>query len=358
MNILHVIPIKGWGGAEQIVYSLCKCAPKDKCIMHVVIDPDANSIQRERFAEVAIVHEVKFRNFGHLYNLFNVIELIKANKIDVVNVHGSKVMYLLGLIKAMCSCFKLVFFKHVLLKPKGKKLLAKLAYKYVDKVICVSSAVFNEQVQVFGQSDKFVKINNGIDVDKFNIDGNISNDVFTLGFVGRIAPEKGIEYLVDALKRLKEKGYIFKALIVGEANSKSEYTYERYLNKYINDSGLKEQLVRLGFIKDLSMVYRKLDLLVLPSIGREAFGMVLCEAMYFSVPVITTNTGGQTDVVTDGETGLVVNPKDTEALANAMIRIMDDKKLRNKLALNGKEQVLRNFTFDKYEQQIRNVYEN
>jgi glycosyltransferase involved in cell wall biosynthesis len=110
---------------------------------------------------------------------------------------------------------------------------------------------------------------------------------------------------------------------------------------------------------DLPALYQSADLFILPSTSRaESFGMVLVEAMASGLPCITTEIGsGNSFVVQDGVTGLVVPPRAPAALAQAMARLLVDPALRTQLGQAGRERALREFTVDKMVERVEAVYQ-
>jgi hypothetical protein len=92
----------------------------------------------------------------------------------------------------------------------------------------------------------------------------------------------------------------------------------------------------------------------MPSVG-EAFGIVYLEAMAFAKPVIAANSGGAPEVVTDGETGILVDPGDRAALTQALVRLLRDERLRDRMGAAGRERVLRYFTFDGFVRQLESI---
>ena len=95
--------------------------------------------------------------------------------------------------------------------------------------------------------------------------------------------------------------------------------------------------------KDMEKFYKSLDVFVLPSVVREAFGLVLCEAMYCGVPVVTTNSGAQEEIIENGQDGIIVSAGDVEKLFEKLKILYMNLELRKAVAFNGKKKVLKNF---------------
>jgi len=114
-----------------------------------------------------------------------------------------------------------------------------------------------------------------------------------IGFAGRIAEDKGIEYLVEAVRLLEKNGTKIKLLIVGSKNAVGESRYSKKINDLIGVSGIEVEFLGEIDPKNMFEFYRKIDLLVLPSVNRtEAFGIVQVEAMRYGVPVVSSDLPG------------------------------------------------------------------
>lgn len=148
--------------------------------------------------------------------------------------------------------------------------------------------------------------------------------------VARFTPQKGLDIFLKACKILKEKGIDFQAKIVGEGPLKS------LLQKEIVDLDLEDRVFLLDIMpqSELNHLYAESYLCVLPSL-EEGFGLVLVEAQLCKRPVVGTRSGGITDIIQDGKSGLLVSPKDHLSLASAMERILTDEKLAFRLAEDG-----------------------
>jgi len=150
----------------------------------------------------------------------------------------------------------------------------------------------------------------------------------------RISPQKGLEYLIEAFKKVIEK--IPDAVLIVKAYS-SDRAYERKILRKINELNLKSHIIIIKSqvpYNDLPKYYAIADVFVLPSVS-EALGVVLLEAMASGVPIIATNIGGITDIITHRFNGLLVKPRDSQGLAEAILRLLVDEDLRKELIQNG-----------------------
>jgi phosphatidylinositol alpha-mannosyltransferase len=143
----------------------------------------------------------------------------------------------------------------------------------------------------------------------------------TLLFVGRLEPRKGLAYLVRAFLRLKPAFPRLRLLVVGRDDRRQR---ERVMAMV--PPRLRPDLVFVGSVPqaDLPSYYASADLFCAPSLGGESFGIVLAEAMAVGLPVVCSDIGGYRDLVRDGSDGLLVPPRDPEALAGALAGLLDN----------------------------------
>lgn len=167
----------------------------------------------------------------------------------------------------------------------------------------------------------------------------------------RLHPEKGYEYLFQAITELKLRfnGKI-KLLVAGAGPFLHRY------QELVRTLGCEDVVTFLGFRKDLPDLMAAVDLFVLPSVA-EAFGLVLAEALYLGTPVVATQVGGIPEVVDDGVVGVLVPPANERALADAIATLLNDSERRTQMAGTGREKVLRKFRFEDMVRSYEAVYQ-
>lgn len=148
----------------------------------------------------------------------------------------------------------------------------------------------------------------------------------TIGFVGELHPRKGVHIIFEALLHVKTK---CNFLLVG--NGASEYT--DILKKMAKNS--EHPTFFLGYREDVSNLYSLMDVLVLPSVAFESFGMVILEAMSHGVPVICSDFSGMKEVVVNEETGLIVSAGNSIELSIAINRLLENSVIRKNMGING-----------------------
>jgi phosphatidylinositol alpha-1,6-mannosyltransferase len=170
-------------------------------------------------------------------------------------------------------------------------------------------------------------------------------------FVGSLIPRKGLPFLVEAAKKIVKQNADTKFLIVGDGPLKN------HLADSLESANLLGNFKFLGNLKNemLPSVYNSADVFVLPSI-QEGQGIVLLEAQASGKPVVAFDVGGVKEATRNGETGLLVKRGSTSELADALLKLLGDASLRERMGINGRRFVTENFTWDICAQKMLKVY--
>ena len=178
-------------------------------------------------------------------------------------------------------------------------------------------------------SGQLAVIYNFIDFERFAAGRDIRSEFFpeaprVVGFVGFVRPEKGVEYYLQMARIVHDRRPDVRFLVVGaQSTVKDDGWFER-MRAYSTELGLDRVLHFAGSRRDVENVMASLDVLVVPSLN-EGFGRVIIEANAAGKPVIGADAAGIPEVIEDGVTGLLVPPRDGGALAQAVLRVLDDR---------------------------------
>jgi glycosyltransferase involved in cell wall biosynthesis len=178
-------------------------------------------------------------------------------------------------------------------------------------------------------------------------------------FVGRLVEKKGLHYLIHALPLILKKHPQTTLLIAGDGPKKNN------LEKASVKLGIKKHVRFLGAVKNdrLPALYQTSGVLVFPSViaedgDREGFGLVLVEALGCECATVVTDLPAMQDIIIDGKTGIVVPQKNIRKLAEKVILLLDDQKLRESLGREGRRHVLRNFDWTIIAEKYRKLIES
>ena len=216
----------------------------------------------------------------------------------------------------------------------------------IDRVICVAEAVrqYFVGMHVLGfhlPPEKFVTIYKGHDLGWYNdtpadlSEFDIPKGAFVVGCVANIRPRKGIEVLVEAFGRLPPELPIY-LLLVGNMDSAS-------LDRAIAASPNRQRIRKAGYQRKAPAIIAAYAVSVLPTLRREGLPKTVIEAMVYGVPPIVTTAGGSPELVADGESGLVVQPGDAQALAEAILKLHRDEALRTRMGQCARERIRKHF---------------
>lgn len=224
------------------------------------------------------------------------------------------------------------------------KLLKPLWNEIVKNASCITSpsGYFKDLILKAGKYNRVEVISNGINPENYAPKKKEKKILV----VSRLFERKGIQYVINAMECIKD----YKLVICGTG------PYKEQLNQQIEKSRIKNVQL-LGYVSPerLKQEYETSSIFVFPS-SAESFGVVLLEAMASGCAVITTNDTGCPEVV--GETALLINPKSTEEIKMALIKLIENDSLRKKLGVSARKRVEKNFAWTIIAKQYLNVYED
>jgi len=170
-----------------------------------------------------------------------------------------------------------------------------------------------------------------------------------IGAIGRLTPQKGVEYFIRAAALVMTKFPQATFFIVGDGPQRAS------LSELVNALSIREGVYFLGQKSDIPEQLARLDMLVIPSLY-ESFGQIAAEALAQKVPVIASRVGGLQEVIQDGKTGLLVEPGAPSAIAEKIIALLEDREYANQLAEAGCADVRSRFTMAKMVEATEAIY--
>ncbi len=177
-----------------------------------------------------------------------------------------------------------------------------------------------------------------------------------ISMVGRITPLKGHIYFLKAMAKVVRSNPFVRIWIIGDTPPEKE-SYRQELDVLVRRLGLTDHVEFLGTRRDIPQLLAQTDVLVLASIVPESFGRVILEAQAAGVAVVATKVGGVVEIIDDEKTGLLVFPKDTEAMSKAVVRLLNDRPFAKRLAVEAKKKLEMKFTVDHMASRTLEVYQ-
>lgn len=276
---------------------------------------------------------------NHFLNLWRLTRHINKQAIDVIHANSLRMVLYAGCLRMLAfnRKMKIVYTKHNITSLENfPKLFSSLMNLCVTSIITVSEYEKRVLVQYGVQEDKITTVYNGVDLEKFPFTEKPKHDVFKVGILARLSPEKNHHLFLDIAASMKAEKDI-KFYIAGDGPER-----ESILEK-IQKSGISDRVTLLGEVKEPQEFLQSMDALLLTS-KREVFPMVILEAMATGTPVVTINRGGISEAIADGETGMMVDNHCLEAFCEKILSLKSNWELRKCIILAAREKVVRNFT--------------
>ena len=360
VRILHIIRPAA-GGMKQHLLDLAGGLPSDDFVV-AVAGPDGDAgLSQEiealglKYYPVDITGPLKpGKDIKCILDLY---KLIKNYKFDIIHCHGSKAgligrlaAWMAGSPVIIVTVHNFVVYEEV---PLVKRFLFTGGEKFLSSrttgIITVSRALKKEMTQIFGIPDhKITAIYNGIDLERFrNIPDQatlrkkygISAHKPVVGTVARMAPQKGLAYFIDAAALLVREGCQGKFMIVGDGPLRPE------LEAQAARLGLADRLIFTGYQAEIIPFLKLFDVFVTPSIA-EGLSITTIEAMAAGKAVVASAVGGLPELVKSEDNGLLVTPRDAQAMAKAIGTLLDRPGVCDRMGQSGMRMVKADFSKD------------
>lgn len=332
-------------------------------------DPAFQAALRERSVDVVDLDVIwrEIRPLRDLVGLYHLWRFLRASSYDLVHTHTSKGGFVGRVAAKLASVPAIVHTAHgfafheesdpIILRTCS--LLERMAAHCCHRIITVSEFHRRWAIQLgIGDEAKTTAIPNGIPEESVEL----SADALRMGLgikpgelailtIGRLAPQKGLEYLIAALPRLADQfARPFKVFLAGEGPLKAE------LHRMVADRGLEDRVVFLGFRKDARQLLGACDLVILPTL-REGLSIALLEAMAAGKPIITTTIGSNKEATLNGEAALLIPPNSPLAIADAITKIVENAWMASLLGSRAREIYLARYTDTHMLKAYRAIYE-
>lgn len=306
---------------------------------------------------------MKFGNSLHPLLICRLRRFIRDDESDAVHVHYSRdLRFVVPACHGLVPKRPIVLTKHVGSYVKKKDPLHRYLYSRTDLVIAISGVIRDNVVDTCPVDPARVEvIYNGVNLQQFvpleesrrrvRALLGFSEQEIVVGMVGRMSPGKGHEEFLHAAKEIGRQARDVRFLVVG-GPSFGEEAFAAAIERLCKNLLLTGRIVFTGFRRDVPELMAAMDILAFPS-HAEAFGNVAIEAMAMAKPVVSTNCDGVVDIVVDGTTGIHVPPKNSQALAQALSRLIGDPVLCRRFGEAGRRRV--EDMFDEEEQTAKLV---
>jgi glycosyltransferase involved in cell wall biosynthesis len=346
MQITHDLAI---GGLQQVVVNLCKTIDRNTFDISVLCLRNLGEFVPEvEGLGIKVFYLPQKQNGTDYFSFLKVAKILRQEKVDVIHTHNTQ-PFIDGTIGALLTGVKtIVHTDHARDFPDKKRYMCAewLMSHFAHKIVGVSNHTSQNLIKYEKISpNKIITIMNGIDGSRYNITINKDKKKKELGIkkggpiIGlgvRLSEQKGITYLLQAMPEVIKFFPDITLVIAGEGPC------EDALKKDAIHLGIDQHVLFIGPRVDIPELLKLFDLYVLPSLW-EGLPMVLLEAMAASCPIVATNVGGTSMVITHGVNGSLVRPKEPAHLASGIINLLSNEKLRQRYIDHGREVFNKNF---------------
>ncbi|WP_156490851.1 glycosyltransferase family 4 protein [Marinomonas atlantica] len=359
MNILHMCLSYGFGGLEM--YPL-RVGKQMRQVGHKVfgIALAQSSIDEAMSGEFDGCLAIPSRGHGYR-NLLSLSKWIKQHNIQYVHCHKSSDLFLAVLLKKLCG-FKLIYTDHMGVKKPKKDIFHRFIYRNVDQLLSISNFTLAFNKKALPIADARIQalwlgtsipdhIQAGVDL-KSQL--KLCDEVSVVGIVGRLSPGKGHLELIKAMAKLEAER--FHLVIIGGLNAKQggDDEYIDKLKQYVSGHKLDKRITFYGFTPEPETLLPSIDVVVIPS-HLEAFGLTVIESMAQGKAIIGSNAGAIPEILEN--TGILVDPFDSDALANAIAELCKNTSKRQALALSARDRAKQHFDQNVHVNKLLKIYQ-
>ena len=347
----------GWGGQEVRVFAELEWMRAHGHWVALAAHPDSQIARRARDAGMTF-YALRTHKALLPFEVVRLAAWLLAHRVQIVNTHSSNDGWLTGL-AARLSGARLIRSRHIEVDYPNR-FWSGFAFRTLPHhVITTSQRIADRLVDELGVPRARVDcMATGVDLAKFDPTAkgtlrdelNVPVDVPLIGMISVLRSWKGHLTLLDAIATLRKTRPVHVA-IAGEGPMR------RDLPGRIEKSGLTDCVTLLGHRTDVPNLLASLDVLVLPSYAHEGIPQIILQAQAMARPIVATRIGGIPEVVEDGKTGLLVEPKNATALADAIGRLLEKPDFASALGQNGRQQIESKYSLDAMGERLLALYE-
>jgi glycosyltransferase involved in cell wall biosynthesis len=353
IRVLYLVEDLKIGGLERLVETIYNGLDRNKFVPHIWCLSEGGQLADKFVSKHEKIRILNLNTYHNLRNILKLKKLIKKNNFAIVHTHGY-FANTFGRVSAFLAKTPIII-AHVhttdLNVKKRHKFIEKLLSKITDRVICCSNAVRSFAItNMRCDPVKTIIIYNGVHStsEKNNHRDRVNINIVC---VASLVTNKGHKYLLDAIKNICASDFSNIIVhVVGDGPLKNG------LIEYTCKLGIREKVNFWGIQENVNCIMKSADICVLPSIEREGLGISLIEAMSIGKPLVGTRIGGIPEVIKNGISGLLAEPKSEKSLEEQLKKLIKDEKLENIMGENGKIRFERNFCAETMLRSIESVY--
>ncbi len=369
VRVLHVIPHLAAGGSERVLLTLLGNIDKSKYTSMLCVLGSINAFPRRIDVErdpVFLGYRGSLRDIrGMSMCLSRLRGLIRQFDPDIIHSHlwpACRLTSAAGLGFRAKHVYHIHDTRPWLIGRSAKDFFLRQVTAWLSKLSNATMITVSEAVKQYTcknlsiSHNNVIIIHNGVNLKEFDLEKYIGQSVIRqrmiIGMVALIKPEKGHKYIIEAVKKVIDHGMDVELRLAGTGSLKSLCIQQ------CKELGLSDKVHFYDLVEDVPEFLGKLDLLVLPSVFGEGLPMTVLEGMAMGLPIVATPISGTPEAIEDGKDGLLVPPRDAEALARAIELLVRDPELRSLLGQNAHIKARKLFSLEKTVENIERVYDD
>ena len=349
LQVFHIAPSLGVGGLERMLVDFARRHDRARYLPTVVSINDKGVLGPE--IEATGTEVIALGKAGGLRpgTVFELSRLLKARRADVVHTHNNSGLIYGAAAARLAGVRCIVHTRHGVEPESGRLARATPAIaRLAHRVVCVSADNRDLALASGIPDGRLVTILNGVDLGRFDYAGpTAAGPIVT---VARLSPEKDLATLLRAMALLKDTAPDLRLEIAGEGPCRDE------LDALSTELSLDDRVTLLGRISDVAGLLTRARMFALSSLT-EGVSLTLLEAMGRGLPVVATSVGGNTEVVADGVTGLLVPPSRPDLLAAALSSLAADPHRATEMGRAGRRRVEERFDLGRTIAEYERLYE-
>jgi glycosyltransferase involved in cell wall biosynthesis len=357
MFSLHIDTARTWrGGQNQVLVTVMGLRALG--LRTMLVAHSAGELRR-RAEEGLDLISIAPRMEMDLTAAWRLSRVLNRLRPDIVHAHDPHAVAMAALALSMSTQLDkppLVAARRVDFHLRGNA-LSRWKYRQVDCFICASDAIRKMLISDGVPETRAVTVHEGIDLDHvaaappapLHEELWLPHDAPIVGNVAALVAHKGQKHLIESAALVVRRVPDARFVIVGEGELRSA------LERQIKERHLEKHVLLAGFRPDVLSLHKAFDVFVLSSVS-EGLGTSLLDAMACGKPIVATRTGGIPEAVVDGETGFLVPPRDHESMAEALVRLLEDEPLRQRMGAAALRRVRERFSAERMVQATLRVY--
>lgn len=357
-TIAHTESSLGWGGQEIRVFSEMLAMQKRGHRL-LLCAPPASAISQRSIEAGLTVHPFNDHKLAYPATIAKLASVFRTERVQVVNMHSSSDGWLAGIAARLAGTPLVIRSRHIEVDYPNR-FLSRIAFRGLPHHVLTTSQTISNRLlaELNLHADRVTCVPTGIDPERFNpeVAGNLRQELKLpaglplVGMISVLRSWKGHPYFVEAAERILATGRDVCFIVAGDGSGRAK------MERWVERPELKGRLIWLGHRDDVPNLLASLDVLVLPSTGHEGIPQIILQAQATAKAVVGTTVGGIPEVVSDGQTGLLVPPMDGAALAEKITLLLDQPELRRRLGGQARERVLRENTVDRMCERLEEIY--